>query len=96
MVANEVLTLPLSTHCAAEHGRMLLPVTVNVIAGLATAADDCESVGMPGAESAVVGVNMVNGKPFEVPGEELEGSLNTETVAVPGNAVSAGEIEAVS
>ena len=95
-MASDVITLLLLTHCALEHGRILAPVTVRVSGGLPTAAEICESVGAPGAASAAVGVTMVKGKLFEVPGKELAAALKTETVAVPGNAVSAGGIAAVS
>jgi len=43
-----------------------------------------------------VGVTIVKGKLFEIPGEELAAALKTETVAVPGNAVSVAGIKAVS
>ena len=83
------------THCATEQGRILLPVSVSVSAGLPTAAEICDSVGMPGAASGA-GVVIVKGKLFEIPGEELAAALKTETVAVPENAVSVAEIDAVS
>ena len=63
--------LPLLTHWATEHGRILLPVTINDCAGLPTAAEVCDSAGTPGAASAVVGVSNVNGRLLEVPGEAL-------------------------
>jgi hypothetical protein len=86
---------PLFTHCTTEHGRILLPVTVKDWVGLPTAAEVCDRAGVPGAASAVVGVKIVNGILLEVPGDELAGSLETVTVAVPGNAVSVEEMTAV-
>lgn len=94
VVGNAVVTFLLSTHCATEHGRILPPVTVNVSAEAPTAAEVCERVGVPGVPSAAV--TMVNGRPLEVPGKDVAASLKTETVAVPGNAVSVAEIKAVS
>jgi hypothetical protein len=75
VVGSVAGALPLITHCTTEHARILLPVTVKDWAGLPTAAEVCDSAGIPGAASAVVGVKMVNGKLLEVPGEALAGSL---------------------
>ena len=88
--------LPPFTHWATEHGRILLPVTVNDCAALPTAAEVSDSEGTPGVTSAVVGVDIVNATLLEVPGLALAGSLYTETSAVPANAVSVGGIVAVS
>ena len=95
VVARGVVTLPLLTHCAVEHGRMLVPVSVSVSAGLPADAEVCDSVGAPGAASGPGDV-MVKGTVLEIPGEALAAALNTETVAVPENAVSVAGIDAVS
>ena len=90
MVGSVVVTLLLFTHCTTEHGRMLLPVTVNVSAGPPAGTLVWESATMEGAGSAA-GVNIVNGSELEVPNE-----LDTVTFAEPENAVSVGGIAAVS
>jgi hypothetical protein len=90
-----VITLPLLTHCATEHGRILVPVSVSVSAGLPAGADTCDSAGAPGAASGPGDV-MVKGTVLEIPGEALAAGLKTETVAVPENAVSVAGIDAVS
>jgi hypothetical protein len=90
--------LPLN--CTAEHGRSELPFTVNVNVGEPDGTDVavpmggfklCEiEVTLAGAR-LVVGVVMVKGMVFELPVAE-----ETETPAVPANAVSVGKIVAVS
>ena len=93
-MAKGVTVLPF-THCASEQGRMLLAVNVMVSAGLPTAAEVADSVGVPGAASGA-GVVIVKGRLLEVPGEALAAGLETDTVAVPENAVSVAGICAVS
>ena len=93
-MARGVTALPF-THCATEQGRILLPVSVTVCAGLPTAAEVTDSVGAPGAASGA-GVVIVKGRLLEVPGEALAAGLETETVAVPENAVSVAGICAVT
>ena len=93
-MASGVTALPL-THCATEQGRILLPVSVTVSAGLPTEAEVTDSVGAPGAARGAC-VVIVKGKLLEVPGEALAAGLETETVAVPENAVSLAGIWAVS
>ena len=88
-MANGVV-LPF-THCAVEQGRMFVPVSVSVSAALPTAAEVCERVGTPGVASEAGDV-IVKGKLLEVPGEALAAGLETETVAVPENAVSVARI----
>ena len=91
MVVSGTGWLPPLTHSTTEQGSRLVPVTVSVKAGAPTATEDWESEAIDGAASGVLGVVMVNGRFFEVPIE-----LDTETAAVPENAVSAGKIAAVS
>ena len=86
-MAKGVVALLTLTHCATEQGRILLPARISVSAGLPTAAEVCDSVGTPGAASGA-GVVIVKGRLLEVPGEALAAGLETETVAVPENAVS--------
>ena len=89
-MARDVAELPF-THCAIEQGRILLPVRVTVSAGLPTAAEVTDSVGAPGAASGA-GVVIVKGRLLEIPGEALAAGLETDTVAVPENAVSVAGI----
>jgi hypothetical protein len=91
VVSNVVgVELPGLIHCTTEHGRMFVPVTVNVCAGLPAEADVCDSVLIPGAGSAA-GVVSVKGNPLDTPTEFV-----TETTGDPGNAASAAEIVAVN
>ena len=91
VVGREVVTLLPFTHCTTEHGRMLLPVTVNVSAGLPAATLDWDRAVTDGAGSGVAGVSMVKDSEPEVPSE-----LDTVTVAEPENAVSVGRMAAVN
>lgn len=65
-------------HCTTEHGTKLLPVTVNVNAGVPAVAPAGESEPIAGTGSAVLGADVVKGKVFE-----LTVRLDTETCAVP-------------
>lgn len=74
-----------------EQGRMFVPATVNVSAGLPAAADVCDSEPIVGGASAVAGLERVKGNEFDVPTE-----FDTATPTVAGNAASDAEMEAVS
>jgi hypothetical protein len=94
VVVSDDVTLPTLTHCTTEQGRKgrtFVSVTVKVSAGPPAAAEVCDSELIEGAESAVAGVERVNGKVPDVPIE-----LVTVTVAVPGNAAWTAEIGAVN
>jgi hypothetical protein len=84
-------TLLAFTHCTTEHGRKFVPVTVKVSAGVPAAAEVCDSELIDGEASAVAGVERVKGREPDVPIEFV-----TVTAAVPGNAVRAAGMEAVS
>jgi hypothetical protein len=79
------------SHCTTEQGRRFVPVTVNVSAGLPAAAEICDSEPIVGVASPVAGVESVKGREPDVPIE-----LVTVTTVVPGNAVWATGMEAVS
>lgn len=68
-----------------------MPWTVTVNAELPAAAEACESELMPGAGSALVGLESVKGSEFDTPTEFV-----AVTVAVPGKAASEAEMEPVS
>jgi hypothetical protein len=91
VVVSDDVVLPTLTHCTTEQGRRLVPVTVNVIAGLPAAVEVCESELIPAAARAVEGVESVKGKEPDVPIEFV-----TVTVAVPGNAAWTAEMGAVN
>jgi hypothetical protein len=91
MVVSGVVTLLAFTHRTTEQGRMFVPVTLRVRAGLPAAADVCDSETIVGAASGVAGVEMVKGREPDVPIEFV-----TVTAAVPENAAWAAEMEAVS
>lgn len=103
MVASDVVTLLLVTHCTTEHGTKLvvffgsvLLVMVSVTPALPARAvvgesGDGEPDPRAGGERFVVGVEMVNCSEFDVPA-----ALDTETFAVALEAVSIGKIVAVS
>lgn len=91
VVVSSVVTLLAFTHCATEQGRMFVPVTVNVSAGLPAAAEVCDSEPIVGEASAVAGVERVKGRDPDDPTEFV-----TVTAAVPGNAARAAGMEAVS
>jgi hypothetical protein len=89
VVVSDDVTVPTLTHCAMEHGRRFVPVTVNVSAELPAAVEVCESELITGTASAVEGVERVKGNEPEVPIEFV-----TVTVAVPGNAAWTAEMGA--
>ena len=91
VVVSGDVTLPTFIHRTTEHGRRLVPVTVNVSAGLPAAAEVCDSELIEGVASAVDGVEMVKGKE---PDDPIE--LVTVTDAVPGNAAWTAEMGAVN
>jgi hypothetical protein len=103
IVGSVVVTLLLSTHWTTVQGRnvpwaSVITRGVNGIlsAGLPAAAEFGAielrmGVGSDAGGVRVAGDTIVNGKVLDVPAE-----LDTETVAVPGNAVSVGKIAAVS
>lgn len=90
-VVSADVTLLAFTHWTTEHGRMFVPVSVNVSAGLPAAAEDCESELIAGAARAVDGVERVKGDDPDGPIE-----FDTVTSAVPGNAAWAAGMAAVS
>jgi hypothetical protein len=85
------VALVLPSHCTTEQGTKELPVTVSVNVGDPAVALVCDSEIRLGARRLVEGVVIVKNMVLE--GAE---PLETETLAVPGNAVSAARIEAVS
>jgi hypothetical protein len=91
VVVRVDLTLAVFTHCTTEHGKMFVPVTVNVSAELPAAAEVCESDAIVGATSGVAGVESVNGRDDEVPIEFV-----TVTATVPAKAGSEAGIAAVN
>jgi hypothetical protein len=96
VVGSDVVTLLLFTHCATEHGTKLvvaLLVMVSTNAALPARALVGDNVPDPrtGGGRFAVGVEIVNCNVFDVPAE-----LDTETAAVPFEAVSEGRIVAVS
>ena len=91
VVVSEVVTLLALTHCTAEQGRMFVPVTLKESAGLPAAADVCDRETSVGVARGVVGVESVKAAELDVPTV-----FDTVTPAVPGNAASAGVMEAVS
>jgi len=82
--------LPALIHFTVLHGSTL-PCTLSVSAELPAAAEVCDSDVIVGTESGEPGVDNVNDDALDVPTE-----LTTVTTAVPGNAASAAEIEAVN
>ena len=88
---TKLVVFGLLLNCTTEHGRRELPFTVSVNVGDPAATEVCEIEVMLGAGRLVAGVVMVKGMELEVPV-----ALETETTAVPGNAVSVGRIVAVS
>lgn len=91
VVASVDLTLLALVHWTVEHGRMFVPVTVNVTAALPAAPEDCDSVLIVGVARAALGVESVKGSAPDVPFEVV-----TVIVAVPGNAASVAGIAAVT
>ena len=95
---TKVVVLLLPFHWTTEHGNKLLPITSKRNAAPPTVALGGLSEEMTGAGSVAGGVSvagdtMVNCAEFEVTDAE---TLDTVTVAVPGNAASAAVIAAVS
>lgn len=78
-------------HCATEQGKKDLPVSISVNDGEPAATIACDSEMMLGGGRLVEGVVIVNGMELDDPV-----AADTDTKAVPGNAVSVGRIEAVS
>jgi len=72
-------------------GRMLLPCTVSVNVGLPAAAEFGAIELRVGVGGAAAGVERVKGEVADVPIE-----FDTVTTAVPGNAASVAEMEAVN
>jgi hypothetical protein len=91
VVVSGDLTLLAFTHWTTEQGRMFVPVTVKVSAGLPAAAEVCDNELIVGDASAVVGVERVKGSEVDVPIEFV-----TVTGVVPGNAACAAAMVAVS
>ena len=89
VVTREVVTLLGFIHCTTEQGRIFVPFTLSVIAGVPAAADVCDSETIVGAARGDAGVDSVKVKEEDVPTEFV-----TDTAAVPGNADRAAEIGA--
>jgi len=97
-----VVVCGVPSHLTTEHGKKELPFTVSVNVGEPAGTEVavptggviraklCEIEEMTGG-GRLPGVVMVNGTVVDGPD-----ALETETPAVPGNAVSVGKIEAVS
>jgi hypothetical protein len=89
VVASCVTLLPLSVHCKLEHGTKFVPVTVTVNA-------EVPAVAPAGESDAIVGTVSDAAEIVNVAGAELTPEFDTVIAAVPAEAISAAEIEAVS
>jgi hypothetical protein len=90
-VGSEVTTLPGLVHWTTEHGRILVPVTVNVNAELPAPAVVCDRELSVGGARAELGEVSVTGEEVDVPIEFV-----TVTPTGPGNAAAVAGIAAVS
>ena len=91
---TKVVALGLPFHCTAEQGTNEPPVTTSVNVGVPAGTEVVGSDAIVGAGrlvARVIGVVMVKDREFEGPV-----AVETETDAVPGDAVSVGRIAAVT